>query len=584
MPGNRNFGRAPPPSPQQPPSGGRAPLTPPQIRLDNLLLRRFSIVIWVPSDQVGMVIGKQGTMITHIRSKANVIDVRVMPPDTYGGFEGSAWAPIQIRGSPSATRAAIAMVTELVDEIDDVVAEIQLDKARHHLIIGTKGVVIRKLSADSDVRIHVPNKKEAEQANKNNEPPMKVVLEGAVENVYRCLSAIMDVCFTPPGAKKDAQITGSGVGAERSGSAGPSGSGTEGAEASTAEAPESTAPVPEERVERGLDVTLSKLKLLDAKALLHNTKSQHHRGGLPVYLEVAKLTSTTITRTRTPAEMATAASRHASESSAHAPAAQTSGTEAAVAAVVEGVVAAAVAAVLGGYDDAGEVLKADAADAEVLDADVTNPLGAEELETGESGDADADADGAGDLGSDEVGDKDGVGAVIGNDGESAGDETDALESADGDEDGQDPEQGEDQSQGEEKDEGRVEGEEGDEQEEGTEGEQGEGDGDEAELIQNDDVDTPDGYVTFTILGPVTKVSLAAASLEKIISGKKALYVLQHLRAGSKKSGRKGGTGGGGGGRGKGGGGARGGRGGRVAVGSSSDTKAQSGPRRRSKAP
>ena len=66
-----------------------------------------------------------------------------------------------------------------------------------------------------------------------------------------------------------------------------------------------------------------------------------------MFLEVAKLTSTTISRTPTPVEMDVATSVEPSAGEMGA------GTEAAVAAVVEDVVAAAIATALDGGADTG---------------------------------------------------------------------------------------------------------------------------------------------------------------------------------------------------------------------------------------
>ena len=80
----------------------------------------FKLTLWIPVEQVGIVIGRSGQTINKIQggtsSRLNVV------PDQ----DASAWAPVYIRGAPDGVFAAAQQVVELVDEVDDCVAEFHL--------------------------------------------------------------------------------------------------------------------------------------------------------------------------------------------------------------------------------------------------------------------------------------------------------------------------------------------------------------------------------------------------------------------------------------------------------------------------
>lgn len=48
---------------------------------------------------------------------------------------------------------------ERVEEVDDVVCDFMVERTMHSTIIGPKGNNIRRLSADTGVRIHIPKVK-----------------------------------------------------------------------------------------------------------------------------------------------------------------------------------------------------------------------------------------------------------------------------------------------------------------------------------------------------------------------------------------------------------------------------------------
>ena len=74
----------------------------------------FKLTLWIPVEQVGIVIGRSGQTINKIQggtsSRLNVV------PDQ----DASAWAPVYIRGAPDGVFAAAQQVVELVDEVDGV--------------------------------------------------------------------------------------------------------------------------------------------------------------------------------------------------------------------------------------------------------------------------------------------------------------------------------------------------------------------------------------------------------------------------------------------------------------------------------
>ncbi len=67
----------------------------------------------------------------------------------------------------------------LIDEIDDVVLECPIPANKYALIIGSKGATIKRLSADHNVRIYVPDFKDKSNSNQC------VQLEGEFQNVLK---------------------------------------------------------------------------------------------------------------------------------------------------------------------------------------------------------------------------------------------------------------------------------------------------------------------------------------------------------------------------------------------------------------
>ena len=81
----------------------------------------FKLTLWIPVEQVGIVIGRSGQTINKIQggtsSRLNVV------PDQ----DASAWAPVYIRGAPDGVFAAAQQVVELVDEVGHLRSGTTLD-------------------------------------------------------------------------------------------------------------------------------------------------------------------------------------------------------------------------------------------------------------------------------------------------------------------------------------------------------------------------------------------------------------------------------------------------------------------------
>lgn len=80
----------------------------------------FKLSIWVPSEAVGKVIGKKGSVIQHIQTKTNTT-CSIVSTSTQSvassavDANGSRWAPIVITGEPASTMAAHEMIRDIVE-------------------------------------------------------------------------------------------------------------------------------------------------------------------------------------------------------------------------------------------------------------------------------------------------------------------------------------------------------------------------------------------------------------------------------------------------------------------------------------
>mmetsp|Transcript_40638 Transcript_40638/g.91357 ORF Transcript_40638/g.91357 Transcript_40638/m.91357 type:complete len:448 (-) Transcript_40638:222-1565(-) len=179
------------------PSALGEPLAPryPECRENRMTLR-----VWVPVENVGVIIGKGGATINTIRAATNTnIQCQQGAKNEGGSDPASLWSPVTVVGPPGGCQVACGMILERVDEIDEIVAEFMIERTKHSTVIGPKGGTIRKLSADTGVRIHVPKA----VARDRSEPKLGdgkldrlITLEGGPPSVFKCFQAVMEICQT----------------------------------------------------------------------------------------------------------------------------------------------------------------------------------------------------------------------------------------------------------------------------------------------------------------------------------------------------------------------------------------------------
>lgn len=99
----------------------------------------------------------------------------------------SAWFQVMVKGPASGCYAASKIIASLVDELDDCVAHFNIH--RRHL----GGPTIQRVSADTNVRIFVPGRKDEGH---------DIQLEGEVSNVMRALALIMAAVYGAGGSDK----------------------------------------------------------------------------------------------------------------------------------------------------------------------------------------------------------------------------------------------------------------------------------------------------------------------------------------------------------------------------------------------
>jgi len=133
--------------------------------------------------------------------------------------EASLWTPVIIRGDPCGAIAAAKLLLPLLTpasvhadgndgnevdnaaDMDDVVLDVPIHRARHAAIIGKKGLTIAALSADHNVRIMVPHRNQSvhDKSPSSNSAAASpnninvVQLEGQLENVEKCLASMLKV-------------------------------------------------------------------------------------------------------------------------------------------------------------------------------------------------------------------------------------------------------------------------------------------------------------------------------------------------------------------------------------------------------
>ena len=203
--------------------------------------------MFIPSDDVGAVIGKRGSTVLNIAKVAQAraynidkdstikkempkITIPIMSTSSFSsnsssssnsnsnsnkdsdeyinsGGPSSLWSEVQICGDVTSVIEAGNLLLTLVTDSDQVVASIPLTRSRHATIIGSRGGTIRKLSADNAVRIMVPNKgdgksdgkgdgngqERSDQPTFNKREVAPVLLEGEFVDMVKCLHEILSM-------------------------------------------------------------------------------------------------------------------------------------------------------------------------------------------------------------------------------------------------------------------------------------------------------------------------------------------------------------------------------------------------------
>jgi len=171
---------------------------------DEHLREKVTLSLYVPTEQVGIVIGKKGAKIKYIQD-ASMARVNVEP--TKDGVD-SAWSLVTVRGNPSGCLTAARVIARLVEELDECVAQFPVPKSRQDQVIGRGGATIRRISADTNVRIHVPGRKD--------EGSNDVQLEGEVDAVFKAVVEVVEAVYSGGGdrsshAESDGQEAGQGM-------------------------------------------------------------------------------------------------------------------------------------------------------------------------------------------------------------------------------------------------------------------------------------------------------------------------------------------------------------------------------------
>ena len=158
---------------------------------------QVTLTCYIPSQSVGAVIGRRGTNIAQIQRHAQQYgSVRVSivghddtaessVPYTFTELDWSSpdWTPVVIRGDPCAVICAAQRLRDYAGgDMDDVVLDVPLNRGNFSKLIGKRGMVLASLSADTNVRIMVPQR------------ALRIdlfQLEGELDNVKVCLEKIV---------------------------------------------------------------------------------------------------------------------------------------------------------------------------------------------------------------------------------------------------------------------------------------------------------------------------------------------------------------------------------------------------------
>lgn len=159
-----------------------------------------TLTMYIPTSSVGAVIGRRGANIANLQKLASgsastnqPVRVSVIGQDstetlpyTYSelDFSDPNWTPVVIRADPRAAFTAAIKLEDTVGAVDEVVLDIPVSRNKHAAIVGKRGLTLANMSADTNVRIMVPNKLRLHDC---------VQLEGDLDNVKRCLDRVLQV-------------------------------------------------------------------------------------------------------------------------------------------------------------------------------------------------------------------------------------------------------------------------------------------------------------------------------------------------------------------------------------------------------
>jgi hypothetical protein len=172
-----------------------------------------TLTLYVPTACVGAVIGRRGQAIAGVQRAAgqaattgHPVRVSVLGGDGGGPLDASSlpytysdldfadpnWTPVVIRADPRAAFVAAQRVEEILkandSAMDDVVLDVPLNRQKHAAVVGKRGLVLANLSADTRVRVMVPNKDRRHDV---------VQLEGRLQDVKACLERVLVLAGKP---------------------------------------------------------------------------------------------------------------------------------------------------------------------------------------------------------------------------------------------------------------------------------------------------------------------------------------------------------------------------------------------------
>jgi predicted RNA-binding protein YlqC (UPF0109 family) len=157
---------------------------------------QVTLTCYIPSQSVGAVIGRRGSTIAQIQRHAQQYgtvrvsivghdDTSESVPYTFTELDWSSpdWTPVVIRGDTCAALCAAQRLRDVAGgDMDHVVLDVPLNRSNFAKLIGKRGMVLASLSADTNVRIMVPQR------------ALRIdlfQLEGELDNVKLCLEKIV---------------------------------------------------------------------------------------------------------------------------------------------------------------------------------------------------------------------------------------------------------------------------------------------------------------------------------------------------------------------------------------------------------